>query len=282
MTLFENILSDLDARYVDAVDTRRLFETGVGAMLRSLDPYTEFENRKDAVAMNEMVTGKYAGVGLVIAERPVNEGKLDLKEETLKSLAVDAEDERSPFDAQKDDGFELDLDAAKSYLEAEDDDAVKPKTVAKTADKKKVQTEIRVVTAFEGYAFDAGMRPGDKLVAVDGTTIKGSTAEQVRLMLRGEPGTEVSVDFERDGVQGISNVQIPRRLVKIPDIKLTTFLGEKKEGIGYVQLSAFSGDTGAEMRQSILALQKAAERADLDSHRVGTFSSHHTRNWTFF
>ena len=67
VTLFETILSDLDAGYVDPVDTNRLFETGVSAMLRSLDPYTEFEAREEAQQLNEGIRGKYGGVGLVIS-----------------------------------------------------------------------------------------------------------------------------------------------------------------------------------------------------------------------
>jgi len=43
VALFETILSDLEQAYVEPVDTNKLFETGVAAMLRSLDPYTEFE-----------------------------------------------------------------------------------------------------------------------------------------------------------------------------------------------------------------------------------------------
>jgi len=46
VTLFETILADLDRGYVDPVDTNKLFETGVAAMLRSLDPYTEFEAKE--------------------------------------------------------------------------------------------------------------------------------------------------------------------------------------------------------------------------------------------
>uniref|UniRef100_A0A7S1B3M7 Uncharacterized protein n=1 Tax=Corethron hystrix TaxID=216773 RepID=A0A7S1B3M7_9STRA len=110
--------------------------------MRSIDPYKEFKKRKDAVAMNEMVTGKFAGVGLVIAEQPMNKGQLDLKEETLCSLAADAEDEKSPFDPEKDDGFELDLDAARSCLEAEDEDYA-ARTVAKTVVKKKLRLKFR-------------------------------------------------------------------------------------------------------------------------------------------
>ena len=66
---------------------------------------------------------------------------------------------------------------------------------------KAVAKGIRVVNAFEGYAFDYGMRPGDKLVAVDGWEIEpGTPVEEVRNRLRGEPGSSVEIAFERDGV----------------------------------------------------------------------------------
>lgn len=44
VALFEDILRDLSSSYVEDVNPNRLFETAVGSMLRSLDPYTEFEN----------------------------------------------------------------------------------------------------------------------------------------------------------------------------------------------------------------------------------------------
>merc|ERR1712038_275169 len=41
--------------------------------------------------------------------------------------------------------------------------------------------------------------------------------------------------------------------------KLTTFLGKPEDGIGYIQLSGFAANAGNEVRQSIFALQRAAE-----------------------
>jgi hypothetical protein len=49
------------------VDTKKLFETGVSAMLRSLDPYTEFEARDESEQLKEGIQGRYGGVGLVIS-----------------------------------------------------------------------------------------------------------------------------------------------------------------------------------------------------------------------
>ncbi len=67
VTLFETILGDLERGYVEEVDTQKLFETGISAMLKSLDPYTEFEGKQQAVELTESIGGQYAGVGLVIS-----------------------------------------------------------------------------------------------------------------------------------------------------------------------------------------------------------------------
>lgn len=60
--------------------------------------------------------------------------------------------------------------------------------------------KMQVVSAFEGYAFDAGMRPGDTLLSVNGTPLEGLTVDAVRDLLRGSPDTEVAVQFTREGV----------------------------------------------------------------------------------
>ena len=52
---------------------------------------------------------------------------------------------------------------------------------------------ITVVSAFEGYAFDAGMRVGDTLLAVDDVPVTGRSVDQVRDLLRGPPNTQVKV-----------------------------------------------------------------------------------------
>lgn len=51
VTLFQDILVDLEQDYVDKVDPEKLFKTGIKAMLQSLDPYTEFEDLKSARSM---------------------------------------------------------------------------------------------------------------------------------------------------------------------------------------------------------------------------------------
>ena len=244
VTLFETILQDLDNGYVDKVDTQKLFETGVNAMLNSLDPYTEFESRKEAVSLNESVNGKYAGVGLVISGSTLNEDIQDQVKNSNANLEVDSIDAIDENDLDDEDLDEMELEN---------------KIKLEKAREKVRKNGIRVVSAFEGYAFDYGMRVGDKLVAIDSTPITPSmTVEDVRNLLRGEPGTEVAVSFEREGVKGSQTVTIPRRVVTIKTVKLATMIGKKEDAVGYVQLSNFAKDSGQEMRQALLYLQQQA------------------------
>ena len=116
---------------------------------------------------------------------------------------------------------------------------------------------------FTGYAYDAGMRVGDKIIKIDDFDITPTTAvDEVRNHLRGDPGTPVSVTFEREGVGGKVNepqtVTLQRSVVKIPDVKYFGFIGDPKDGIGYIDLSGFSGDAGLETRFAISALQHGA------------------------
>jgi len=121
---------------------------------------------------------------------------------------------------------------------------------------------VRVVSAFEGYAFDYGMRVGDKLLAVDDMTLTPeSTVEDVRNSLRGEPGTTVAISFEREGVDGVQVVSMPRAIIQIRDVKLATLIGKPQDGIGYVSLSGFASNAGQEVRQAIFALERASEDA---------------------
>ncbi|EWM21670.1 carboxyl-terminal protease, partial [Nannochloropsis gaditana] len=62
VTLFENILLEIDRGYVEEVDDQKLFESAVESMLSSLDPYTEFEGEQLAQDMRE-VGGEGRGEG---------------------------------------------------------------------------------------------------------------------------------------------------------------------------------------------------------------------------
>lgn len=50
---------------------------------------------------------------------------------------------------------------------------------ARGADQAAGREGITVVSAFEGYAFDAGMRAGDRITAINGKAVEGVTVDKV-------------------------------------------------------------------------------------------------------
>lgn len=67
LDVFNAIYRNLDMVYVDTLDAKTVIGNGINAMLRSLDPYTEYYSVEDQTKMEEMLSGKYAGIGAVIS-----------------------------------------------------------------------------------------------------------------------------------------------------------------------------------------------------------------------
>ena len=69
LSVFNSILRELNAYYVDTLDYDKVVQTGINSMLSSLDPYTVYlpEEMNDDLKM--MTTGEYAGVGALIMQK---------------------------------------------------------------------------------------------------------------------------------------------------------------------------------------------------------------------
>lgn len=66
LDIFNAIYKNLDMMYVDTLDADVTVGTGINAMLRSLDPYTEYYPASKSEDVKMMLTGKYAGIGSLI------------------------------------------------------------------------------------------------------------------------------------------------------------------------------------------------------------------------
>ena len=67
----------------------------------------------------------------------------------------------------------------------------------------------------------------------------------------------VQVKFSRAGLPPPSQQELllTRRLIRVPDVKLTSFLGPPKDGIGYVQLGGFSQNAPTELRIALESIR---------------------------
>ncbi len=68
LDIFATLFKEVNTYYVDEVDPEELINTGINAMLSSLDPYTNFIPEEDAAEYRTMTTGEYAGIGSLIGK----------------------------------------------------------------------------------------------------------------------------------------------------------------------------------------------------------------------
>ena len=66
LDIFNQVYKNLDLLYVDTLNPDEVIGTGIKAMLRSLDPYTEYYTESETKNLKMMLTGKYAGIGALI------------------------------------------------------------------------------------------------------------------------------------------------------------------------------------------------------------------------
>lgn len=64
---FQSLLTNLQQYYVDTLSIDKHMNTGIGYMLRSLDPYTEYYTEEEAEQFRSESNGEYGGIGIRIA-----------------------------------------------------------------------------------------------------------------------------------------------------------------------------------------------------------------------
>lgn len=72
LDIFNSIYKELQVFYVDTIDAEKSINRAIEAMLKDIDPYTEYISAKDQDAFKTMTTGEYGGIGSYIMERDGN------------------------------------------------------------------------------------------------------------------------------------------------------------------------------------------------------------------
>jgi carboxyl-terminal processing protease len=108
----------------------------------------------------------------------------------------------------------------------------------------------------DGPADKAGVQQDDLITAIDGTSTKGMTVQQASAKLRGKEGTSVSLTLSREGASQ-SPIAITRAKIHELSVYEKMFPGK----IGYVELTVFGRDTGAELNAALTRLQQEGARA---------------------
>ena len=112
---------------------------------------------------------------------------------------------------------------------------------------------LTIVSPIQGSPADkAGLKPGDKVIEIDGEDMTGVAPEQARLKVLGPDGTEVTLTVARDGESE------PLKFV-ITRAKITIHSAEGKmleNDIAYVDINTFGEHTTQELRDTLDDLLK--------------------------
>jgi carboxyl-terminal processing protease len=108
----------------------------------------------------------------------------------------------------------------------------------------------------DGPADKAGVQQDDLITAIDGVSTKGITVQQASAKLRGKEGSSVSLTLSRDGA-----AQPPLAITRAKIHELSVYEKMFPGKIGYVELTVFGRDTGAELNAALTRLQQQGARA---------------------
>lgn len=109
----------------------------------------------------------------------------------------------------------------------------------------------------QGPSDKAGVRPGDRIMLIDGQEVAGKGLAQdsmVRLM-RGPRGSKVKLSVKRGSLDKYVDFTITRAPIELHSVE-TAFILDKEAGIGFVRLSQFSRTSYAEVREALDSLSE--------------------------
>lgn len=186
--IFVSLFKELNIHYVDKIDPSTVIRKGIDAMLKDLDPYTEFYSEAETEDFRIQTTGKYGGIGSLISQRD-------------EYVVIDEPYEGMP-------------------------------------------------------AQEAGLIPGDRIIEIDGKSMKGKKTDEVSKLLKGQAGSSFKMTYERlqaDGSYKKMTTDIMRKEIKLKNVP---YAGMVSNDVGYVKLESFMENAGNDVRTEFLKLKE--------------------------
>ena len=185
LKLVKNLYQTLSDHYVEPVNKDSVALNTLNGMMRKLDPWTYFMDKSTANAKKEMMTNRFAGVGL-----------------TMKQL----------------------------------------------------DNDIVITNVYSGYPADkGGLRSADILVSANGKSLKGLTTADASELLRGEPGSKVTVVYKRQGMSTNLSSVLTRDVIQVTSVP---YYGMLTEHIGYIYISGMTTASARDVHYAYLELKK--------------------------
>lgn len=101
-------------------------------------------------------------------------------------------------------------------------------------------------------AWKAGIKPGDRVVAIDGKSTKGYSLVEASSALKGKDGAKIILSIIRDNLDKPIDISITRGKVKIKSVKATAL----DDGVLYVRITSFIENTSTDLERAINEFKK--------------------------
>ncbi|MCX4188432.1 PDZ domain-containing protein, partial [Methylophaga sp. OBS4] len=100
---------------------------------------------------------------------------------------------------------------------------------------------VKVVAPIDDTpAAQAGIKPGDLIIRLDETPVKGMSLNEAVSIMRGEPGSKLLLTIIREGADKPLKIELTRAIIKVQSVKQKTL----EPGFGYVRITTFQSRTG--------------------------------------
>lgn len=185
LDIFNALIKEVEMFYVDSIDIQKAIRRGIDAILKGLDPYTEYIPEDEMADLKFLTTGEYGGIGAYIRSR---EGGTVITE---------------PFEGMP--------------------------------------------------AATAGLRAGDRILAIDTVDVSGMSSDRVSLLLKGVPNTKMTLKVQRPGEKKPRKVEIVRKQVIVNQV---VHYGVYGDHTGYIYLKGFTDKSAQEVKSAFEDLKK--------------------------
>jgi carboxyl-terminal processing protease len=115
---------------------------------------------------------------------------------------------------------------------------------------------VKVISPIEDTpAFHAGVKPGDLIIRLDDTPVKGMTLADAVKRMRGKPNTEITLTISRKGEPQPIVVTLKRAVIRVQSVKSRMI----EPGYGWVRVSQFQESTTEHLVRHLGGLYKQGE-----------------------
>jgi carboxyl-terminal processing protease len=112
---------------------------------------------------------------------------------------------------------------------------------------------LTVVTPMEGTpAWKVGIKPGDRIMKINGESTKGMSIVEATSRIRGEVGAEITFTVQREGSPKPLEFKMKRVLIDVKSVKSELLEGK----YAYVRLNHFQEKSGIEVRQALKRMEQ--------------------------